>query len=594
MTHPPQINHTSTDLHAKPIDLQTKPIDLHAKRIDLHAKCIDLHVHSTRSDGTLSPAELVDYALEKGLSAIALTDHDTTDGIAEALEAAKGRNMTVIPGIEFSAEWEGKDIHILGLFIDDTNAFFKEQLEKFIDGRIRRNLEMCEKLQSAGIDITYDKLTAEFPNGVITRSHYAAYLLNHGYVQNYKEAFQRFVGDESPFFVPRRKITPFRAVEIILKAGGLPILAHPILYHLPNAKLDRLVRELSLSGLAGIEAVYSSYHPAEERQIRQLASKYQLAISGGSDFHGKAKPGLDMGSGYGHLFIPESILDNLKQELSLRQAAPEKGIPRKILFTDLDGTLLDDQKQISSYTREILDAWCLAGHRLVLSSGRDILSVAAVKEELGLDYPGMILIGYNGGLIYDCDQKEILYQVPLAKEDVILILKTAKEQNVYCQVYTDTHILSPGRCEELDYYTKIIKTPVLFAEDMIAGLPDNICKCLAIELKERKKLEHFRDALLPCGEGKFIPMFSSRYYLEFFSAAAGKGAALEKLCALLSIPKVLSIAIGDQENDVSMLKAAGFSIAMCNGVAAAKEAATVLSDFDNNHDGFARTLAALL
>ncbi len=555
---------------------------------------IDLHVHSTKSDGTLSPAELVEYAVKKGLTAIALTDHDTVEGIDEALAAAENKPITVIPGIEFSSEYEGKDIHILGLFIDPDNAFFQERLENFVKGRTIRNMEMCEKLRDAGVDITYEKLTAEFPDCVITRSHYAAYLFAHGYTKNHKEAFERYIGDHGPCFVPRKKITPFRAVEIILKAGGLPVLAHPILYHMSDARLDKLVSELTAVGLAGIEAVYSSYSSSEERQIRQLADKYQLCISGGSDFHGDAKPGLDLGSGYGKLFIPESILDDLKQEWQKRQENPLDYRPHKILFTDLDGTLLNDQKQISPYTKEMLDAWCTAGHRLVLSSGRDINSVNDVKEALGLDYPGMLLIGYNGGQIYDCDKKETLYKVSLSLEQVQYIMSEAKKQGIHCHTYSDTHIISPDDSEELAYYQHAIQTPVIIAEDVTRALEDGPCKCIAIELKDRSRLEHFRDSIQAYAGEDITLMFSSRHYLELFPAVSGKGAALQKLCEILDIPAALTVAAGDQENDLSMLQTAGFAIAMCNGTEAVKKAATVVTALDNNHDGLAHTLPSLV
>lgn len=292
---------------------------------------VDLHVHSNKSDGSLTPSRLTELAIEKRLSAFALTDHDTTEGIPEAMEAAATHNLRlqegrvpllpsgkpalpleVIPGIEFSTEYQGKDIHILGLYIEYEAPFFKKQLQDFVDSRTVRNQKMCANLQGAGIDISYEKLQAAFPGSVITRGHYAKYLLDHGYIKSIPEAFERYIGDRSKYFVPREKVTPSQAVQLILKADGLPVLAHPPLYHMSDQALDTLVGILAEDGLVGIEGIYSTYHQAEERHMRSLAKKYNLCISGGSDFHGSSKPGLEMATGYGRLCIPEKILDDLK------------------------------------------------------------------------------------------------------------------------------------------------------------------------------------------------------------------------------------------------------------------------------------------
>lgn len=276
-------------------------------------KQIDLHVHSNKSDGTYTPTELVDYALQKGLSAFALTDHDTTAGLDEAIAYAEGKPLEVIPGIEFSSENEGKDIHVVGLYIKYDAPAFQAKLQSFVDSRINRNIKMCRNLQEAGIDITYDKLCTENPGAVITRAHYAAYLTEHGYVANRSEAFAKYVGDNCKYYVPREKITPTQAVELILQADGIPILAHPPLYHMGNERLDALVGSLKQAGLMGIETFYSSYSNQDERDMIRIAKKYDLLLSGGSDFHGDNKPGLDLGTGYGKLFIPYEILEKIKE-----------------------------------------------------------------------------------------------------------------------------------------------------------------------------------------------------------------------------------------------------------------------------------------
>ena len=273
--------------------------------------CVDLHVHSNKSDGSLSPSDLVLEAKKKGLKAFALTDHDTVDGIEEAMAAAVGSGVTVIPGIELSTEYEGKDIHIVGLFIDKEQPAFKEKVQEFVDSRILRNRKMCQKLTEAGCPLTYEELVEEFPGAVITRAHYAQILLKKGYTKSLKEAFERYIGDRGPCFIPREKITPEDGVKLILSAKGIPVLAHPLLYGMGKERLQLLVDRLKAVGLEAIEAVYCTYSQAEETQMRELAKKNGLLISGGSDFHGNAKPGLEMGTGYGKLYVSEEILDEL-------------------------------------------------------------------------------------------------------------------------------------------------------------------------------------------------------------------------------------------------------------------------------------------
>ena len=297
-------------------------------------KPIDLHVHSNKSDGTYSPTRLLNYAMEKGLAAIALTDHDTVDGLDEIIEYAEVLRNTntvspcgsipcndknsdanipeIISGIEFSTEYEGRDIHILGLYIDHKSAEFEKPLQDFVNSRIIRNEKMCRLLQEAGIDITYEKLCAEYPDSVITRAHYGSYLLKYGYIRNIHEAFEKYIGDNCPYFVPREKVTPQDAVQLILKAKGVPILAHPPLYHMSDSRLDKLVATLKDAGMLGIEAIYSTYSSGEERDMRRLADKYDLLISGGSDFHGENKPNLDLGTGYGKLYVDYSVLESIK------------------------------------------------------------------------------------------------------------------------------------------------------------------------------------------------------------------------------------------------------------------------------------------
>lgn len=295
---------------------------------------IDLHVHSNKSDGTCSPSQLVSYAAEKGLTAFALTDHDTIDGLDEALQAARRQEaaaaqpVIVIPGIEFSTVYEDKDIHVLGLDIDYKTPVFLSALADFVASREMRNEKMCQKLREyAQIDITYQKLLETFPGAVITRAHYARYLFDHGYVSSMPEAFSRYIGDRAPCFIPREKVTPIQAVQLILEAGGIPVLAHPPLYRMSDARLDQLVRTLTENGLAGIEAIYSTYTAGEEAHMRSLAKQYDLIITGGSDFHGSNKPDIDLGTGKGKLCVPDELLASLamkRHDVRCHDAAQHK------------------------------------------------------------------------------------------------------------------------------------------------------------------------------------------------------------------------------------------------------------------------------
>ncbi|MBQ7658411.1 MAG: PHP domain-containing protein [Butyrivibrio sp.] len=277
---------------------------------------IDLHTHSNCSDGTYSVKELMDYAHEKNLAAIALTDHDTVDGLDEASTYVKENypDMEFVPGIEFSTVEEGKDVHIVGLYIDHHNEEFKKKLGQFIDSRTVRNKKMCRKLsEEAGIPISYEELTGSFPGAVLTRAHYAKFMVDRGYAKSRNEVFDKYIGDNCPYYVEREKISPEEAISYVLEAGGVPVLAHPILYHLSDRKLDALVARLKNAGLKGIEAIYSTYSPSEERRIKELAAKYDLLISGGSDFHGANKPKIDLGIGMGKLFVPEDLLIPIKK-----------------------------------------------------------------------------------------------------------------------------------------------------------------------------------------------------------------------------------------------------------------------------------------
>lgn len=276
-------------------------------------KYIDLHVHSNCSDGTFTPTELVDYALKKKLAAIALTDHDTIDGLPEIFAAAEGSGLEVIGGIEFSTEFHGKDVHIVGLDFDYRMPEFCRQLTRFQNSRDIRNEKMISRLREEGIDITWEAMMQEYPDAVWTRAHFGKFLLEHGYVPDIKEAFSRYLADDACCFIPREKVTPVQAVELIRLANGIPVLAHPLLYHLDDASMDELIESLKAVGLTGIEGFYSTYSRADEEYVRMMADRHQLLLSGGSDFHGSTKPDIDLGTGKGNLKIPYELLTKLRE-----------------------------------------------------------------------------------------------------------------------------------------------------------------------------------------------------------------------------------------------------------------------------------------
>lgn len=272
---------------------------------------IDLHVHSTFSDGSLTPSELVLYAGKKKLTAMALTDHDTVSGIDEAIVAAANTNIKIIPGIELSTSYNNKDIHMLGLNIDYRNKDFLNRISDFKNHRDHRNYKMVELIQKQGFEISEEAISERFPDSVITRAHYAVWLQEKGYVTSKDEAFRKYLSPGCPCYVPKTTVTPMEAIDIIHCAGGIAILAHPLLYGFSMAALDSFVGELAANNLNGIEAIYSCNKWTDEHLMKALASKYNLIISGGSDFHGDAKPDLELGTGYGNLIVPDGVLDNI-------------------------------------------------------------------------------------------------------------------------------------------------------------------------------------------------------------------------------------------------------------------------------------------
>ncbi len=276
---------------------------------------VDLHVHSTASDGTLSPSEVIKLAKEIDLRAVALTDHDTIDGVEEALTAGRELGIEVIPGVELSCSYNNKEIHMVGLFINHNDAFFCERLDELKITRDNRNYEMADKFQEMGIPITFEEIRAHYPDAIITRAHFASYLYEQGYVSSVRDAFDRYLNDNGPCFVPRYKMPASETIRLIHEAGSIAILAHPILYRMGNATLSEMVESLAKCGLDGIEAIYSTYTPSDESLIRRLAKENNLVLSGGSDFHGANKTAIKLGTGLGRLRVHYDVLARIKELL---------------------------------------------------------------------------------------------------------------------------------------------------------------------------------------------------------------------------------------------------------------------------------------
>ena len=260
---------------------------------------------------------------------------------------------------------------------------------------------------------------------------------------------------------------------------------------------------------------------------------------------------------------------------------------RKILFTDLDGTLLNNESRVVGKMRQALSDMCKAGHVLVLSSGRPLDSILEVMREAGLDFPGMYVIANNGTLVYDCDNKKPLLELRVAYEDVVGIWKLAKESGIHVQTYTSTHIVSAEDDKEIQYYRSKIHMPLLVTGNPLEVLDTEPYKMLCIDLDDHDRIAAFQTKLHEQFGERLQTVFSNPYYLEIFVREAGKGNGLEFVCDYLNVPVENSIAAGDAQNDISMLEAAGLSVAMCNGDEDIKAMADVVTKRDNHECGLA-------
>ncbi len=271
---------------------------------------IDLHVHTTASDGSYSPSEIIMLAFQCQLSAVAITDHDSTAGYSEADSAGARFGIEVVPGIEISTRWKCA-VHILGYYFDPDSPGLRALLHDIVSERDRRNEEICKLMRKDGIRVSYSDMKSRF-GSVIGRPHFAQLLTDQGMASDVQDAFTRYMEIGRPYFRPRSFIRTDHAIHIIREAGGIPVLAHPFQYRLDDSGLRQLIEDGVSAGLLGLECLYSGYSERQSRYLLDLAAHYHLLITGGSDFHGKPKPHISLGSGTGNLNVPYFYLENLK------------------------------------------------------------------------------------------------------------------------------------------------------------------------------------------------------------------------------------------------------------------------------------------
>ncbi len=276
---------------------------------------IDLHSHSTISDGTDTPAEVIALGAAAGLTALALTDHDTLEHLPEARAAAARHKLRLVPGCEISCELELRapgTMHLLVYFVDDGPGPLQDRLGELQAGRNERNIQILDALRAQGMDVKPEELRAEAGPGSAGRPHIARILMRKGYVASIQEAFDRWLAKGQPAYFERPRLTPEAAIDLAHQSGAVTVVAHPGSLDLPEPELDELVRELAATGLDGLECLYGRYAPDERRAYSELAHRHGLAVTGGSDYHGENKPDLKVGTGRGDLAVPDELLDQLE------------------------------------------------------------------------------------------------------------------------------------------------------------------------------------------------------------------------------------------------------------------------------------------
>ena len=276
-------------------------------------KRIDLHTHSLCSDGAQTPADVVRTAKEAGLSAIALSDHDNIEGVQEAMDTGKALGVEVIPAVELSAQTD-TELHILGYFVDIHNKKLQDAMLLALKVRDERQEETCRKLNEQGFDITMDEVRAAANgNPVLCRAHFAKVMVEKGYAESVKDAFNRYLSVGCYAYTNRQALTAQEAISLIREAGGIAVAAHLHLIKKPDDELREYLKELISYGLSGVEGYYTDYTPDMEQRYQTMAKELGLVISGGTDYHGANKPHIAIGKGTGNLQIPYSVLEGLQK-----------------------------------------------------------------------------------------------------------------------------------------------------------------------------------------------------------------------------------------------------------------------------------------
>jgi predicted metal-dependent phosphoesterase TrpH len=278
---------------------------------------LDLHMHSTFSDGSLTPAELAQLARKTGIQAVALTDHDTTDGTAVFVEACRDQGVIGLAGVEISVDAPKGTLHMLGYGMDTAAPGFCEMLRRIRAGRSDRNQMILERLNALGLALTWEEVRSLAGEDVVGRPHFAEAMLRRGYIQSREEAFDRYLGKGKPAYVDRLRFSAEDSIRAIREAGGVAVLAHPSTLELAPDALRRAVESYAAVGLRGIEVYYAEHSVAAQKQYASLARAAGLILTGGSDFHGgNVNPGIRMGHGFGDLCVPDELLDPLMEAIA--------------------------------------------------------------------------------------------------------------------------------------------------------------------------------------------------------------------------------------------------------------------------------------